>query len=77
MNYPWSTSGRPSGAGTVPGIPKPHERDEPARAGDRFSGRVAMVTGGATGMGRAVCLDLAQRGAAIAFNYFELPGRDV
>lgn len=77
VNYPWASSGRPSGAGTAPGIPKPHEQGEPARTGDRFSGRVAMITGGATGLGRAVCLDLAQRGAAIAFNFFEMPGRDV
>lgn len=76
VNYPWVSGGRQSGAGTAPGIPKPQERDDPVRA-DRFSGRVAMVTGGATGLGRAVCLDLAQRGASIAFNYFELPGRDV
>ena len=36
-----------------------------------------MVTGGATGLGRAVCLEFAQRGAAIAFNYVDLPERDV
>lgn len=45
--------------------------------GDDFRGRVAVVTGGATGLGRAACLELAQRGAAIAFNYLDLPGRDV
>ena len=42
-----------------------------------MQGRVAMVTGGATGLGRAVCLEFAQRGAAIAFNYVDLPERDV
>ena len=38
---------------------------------------MAVVTGGATGLGRAACLEFAQRGAAVAFNYLDLPGRDV
>ena len=77
MNYPWSSSGRPGGAAAAGGAAATQERAEPARTSERFGGRVAMVTGGATGLGRAVCLDLAQRGAGIAFNFFEMPGRDV
>jgi 3-oxoacyl-[acyl-carrier protein] reductase len=42
-----------------------------------MKGRVAIVTGGATGLGRAVGLEFAQVGCAVAFNYVELPGRDV
>jgi 3-oxoacyl-[acyl-carrier protein] reductase len=53
------------------------ERPDPKVAGEQLSGRVALVTGGATGLGRAICLDLAQRGTAIGFNYVNLPGRDV
>src|SRR5207247_8695818 len=34
-------------------------------------------TGGATGLGRAVALEFAQGGCGVAFNYVELPGRDV
>ncbi len=36
-----------------------------------------MVTGGATGLGRAVALEFAQNGCGVAFNYVEMPGREV
>lgn len=35
------------------------------------------MTGAATGIGRATALELARRGCGVAFNYVELPGRDV
>src|SRR5678810_683514 len=35
----------------------------------QFVGRVAIVTGGTRGIGRAIALELAKRGADVAFNY--------
>jgi 3-oxoacyl-[acyl-carrier protein] reductase len=34
-----------------------------------FAGKTAVVTGGARGIGRAVCLELGRQGCDIAFNY--------
>lgn len=34
-----------------------------------FAGKTAIVTGGARGIGRAICLELARHGCDIAFNY--------
>ncbi len=59
------------------GAPAVQERPEPQRVAETVQGRVAIITGGATGLGRATGLEFAQRGTAVAFNYVELPGRDI
>jgi len=35
----------------------------------QFTGRSAIVTGATRGIGRAIALELARRGADVAFNY--------
>ena len=65
----WSMSAR--------GTAAVQERPAPQPSADSLQGHVVIVTGGATGLGRAVALEFAQRGCAVGFNYLEMPGRDV
>ena len=71
-SYPWSSSGRGSAAASAV-----QERPQPQVTAESLRGRVAIVTGGATGLGRAVALEFAQAGCGVAFNYLEMPGREV
>jgi len=71
--YPWSSSG----GGRAASAPAVQERPQPQRTPESFKGRVVIVTGGATGLGRAVALEFAQSGCGVAFNYVEMPGREV
>jgi 3-oxoacyl-[acyl-carrier protein] reductase len=61
----------PEGAGAVA------EKEQPQPIAEGFQGKVAIVTGGATGLGRAIALEFARVGCHVGFCYVNLPGRDV
>ncbi|MHB1327517.1 MAG: SDR family NAD(P)-dependent oxidoreductase [Gemmatimonadales bacterium] len=42
-----------------------------------FQGKTVVITGGATGLGRAVAIEFARRGCNVAFCFVNLSGRDV
>lgn len=46
------------------------EEPQPLLANREMRGRVAVVTGGATGIGRAIVLEFARSGVHVAFNFF-------
>lgn len=49
---------------------------QPASLHADLRGRGAIVTGGSTGIGRAIALELASHGANVAFNYLDAPEQE-
>jgi 3-oxoacyl-[acyl-carrier protein] reductase len=50
---------------------------QPAGHFGGMRGRTAVISGGATGIGRQAAIEFARCGANVAFNWFEMPGRSV
>jgi len=53
------------------------EQPLPVIISSGFRGKVAVITGGATGLGRCIAMEFARLGCRVAFCFVELPGRDV
>lgn len=67
----WTSQRRSSGAA----VAQPEPQLDPISPGLR--GKTVVVTGGATGLGRAICLEFAKRKVNVAFCFKEMPGRDI
>jgi 3-oxoacyl-[acyl-carrier protein] reductase len=59
----------------VSGATLEEPQPQPIRKGWR--GKVAVVTGGATGLGRHIAMEFGRLGCHVAFCYVNMPGRDV
>ncbi len=53
------------------------EEPQPLVPSPGFRDKNVVVTGGATGLGLAICLEFARRGCGVAFCFLDLPDRDV
>jgi 3-oxoacyl-[acyl-carrier protein] reductase len=61
----------PEGAGAA------LEEPRPQRVSKGWHGKVVIVTGGATGLGRHISMEFGRLGCQVAFCFVNLPGRDI
>lgn len=69
---PWSAALAPASAGLAL-----QTQPKPAAVSGEWAGKVVVVTGGATGLGRAVAMEFGRLGCKVAFCWVELAGREV
>ena len=66
-----------AGFSTSAAAPSTLTEPSPAATKERQEARVALVTGGATGLGRTIAMELGRGGCKVAFCWYEMDGRDV
>src|SRR4051794_41120558 len=50
-------------------VPRPRAEDSNHRGSDKLAGKIALITGGDSGIGRAVAIAFAKEGADVAILY--------
>lgn len=78
MPFPFSSLAMaPRAPGRAPAGAALTETQPEAAMAVGHRGKTVLVTGGATGLGRTICLEFGQLGCNVAFCFVGMPGRDV